>query len=165
LNRPKFHKSNDQAIASYAAVLWWTKYARHYLSAEQNSEMAERDHLSTPFMIPLNKIDAVPALADVEVPLGPNDVRRVLEFLQEAGLVRLKRQTRAFEILLREDRYIRLPHSVSAPPSGLDIAAKILGKWATNRIKRPIKKHKPPKKGRWSRRARGRDDSTKSLFD
>jgi len=120
LYRPRFHKANDQAIPSYAAVLWWTKYARYYLSAEQKSEMAEHGHLSTPFTIPLNRIDEVPALSDVEVPLAATDVRHALEFLEEAGLVKFKKQARAFEVLLKEDRYIRLPQSVTAPRSGLD---------------------------------------------
>src|SRR5712664_231827 len=54
-HRTKFHKTNDQIIASYAAVLWWTKYASHYLSEEQRSEMAERGHLTSPLVIQLNK--------------------------------------------------------------------------------------------------------------
>jgi len=40
LHRTKFHKAGDQVIASYAAVLWWTTYARHYLTEEQKIEMA-----------------------------------------------------------------------------------------------------------------------------
>lgn len=161
--RTKFHKANDQAIESYAAVLWWTKYARYYLSDEQKTEMAEHGRLSSPFVIQLNKIDEVPTLPDVEVPLGPNDVRRALQFLQEAGMVKFKKQLREFEILLKEDRYIRLPQSV--PMSRSDIAVKIIGKWATNKIKKPSKTPKPPKRTRSRRgRSRGRDQRTGSLF-
>ena len=164
LYRTKFHKTNDQVIASYAAVLWWTKYARHYLSDEQKTEMAEHGRLSSPFVIPLNKIDVVPTLPDVEVPLGPNDVRRALHFLQKAGMVKFKKQSREFEILLKEDRYIRLPQSV--PMSRSDIAAKILGKWATNKINKPSETPKQPKRRTRSQRSRsrGRDQRTGSLF-
>jgi hypothetical protein len=163
LYRPRFHKTNDQAIASYAAVLWWTKYAKYYLSEDQKIEMAEHGHLSSPFTIPLNKIDEVPTLPDVEVPLAPNDVRHALEFLQDAGLVKFKKQSRAFEVVLKEDRYIRLPQSVPVPRSGLDIAAKIIGKWASNRIKKPSKK--PKHSGKRTRRQGGRrDKDTAWLF-
>jgi hypothetical protein len=160
LYRPKFHKTNDQVTASYAAVLWWTKYANHYLSDEQKTEMAVHGRLSSPFVIPLNKIDQVPTLPDVEVPLGPNDVRRALQFLQEAGMVKFKKQSREFEILLKEDRYIRLPQSV--PTSRSDIAAKILGKWAANKIRKPSKTPKQPK--RRTRGHRGRSRDQRSLF-
>lgn len=47
--RSKFHRSNDQVIASYAAVIWWTKYAQHYLSEEQRAEMADRGRAHQPF--------------------------------------------------------------------------------------------------------------------
>jgi len=36
----EFHKSNDQVIDSYAAVIWWTAYAKHYLSEEQLADWA-----------------------------------------------------------------------------------------------------------------------------
>lgn len=36
--RPRFHRSSDPVIPSYAAVLWWTTYARHYLTDEQKIE-------------------------------------------------------------------------------------------------------------------------------
>jgi hypothetical protein len=32
--RSRFHKANDQALPSYAAVLWWTAYAKQYLTEE-----------------------------------------------------------------------------------------------------------------------------------
>jgi hypothetical protein len=35
LHRARFHRANDQVISSYAAILWWTKYARQYLSEER----------------------------------------------------------------------------------------------------------------------------------
>lgn len=162
LHRPKFHKTNDQVIASYAAVLWWTKYARHYLSEEQRSEMAERGHLTSPLVIQLNKVDEVPNLADTEVPLGPKDVRRALEFLQEARLVALKKRTGTFEVILKEDRFIRLPQSIPVPRTGLDIATKILGRWATNTVKKPPKK--PRRSRKRTRRHKGRDEGSGWLF-
>jgi hypothetical protein len=161
--RPKFHKTNDQVIASYAAVLWWTKYARHYLSEEQKSEMAERGRLTSPFTILWNKIDEVPAMPGTDVPLGPSDVRRALEFLQEAKLVKLKKKARAFEIVLKEDRFIRLPQGIPVPRAGPDMSVKILGRWASNRVKKPPKKPKQPRKIR-RRRGGGRDDRTLPMF-
>ena len=167
LHRPKFHKTNDQVIASYAAVLWWTKYARHYLSEDQKSEMAERGHLTTPLVIELNKIDEVPTLPDTEVPLGAKDVRRALEFLQDAKLVVLKKRKRVFEVILKEDRYVRLPQNIPVPRAGLDIAAKILGRWAANTGKNAPKKSpkKPPKKSPKSKKtSKGDGDRQGRLF-
>jgi hypothetical protein len=101
-------------------------------------------------------------LAGTEVPLGPNDVRRALEFLQEAKLVKLKRRAGEFEVILKEDRFIRLPQSIAVPRAGLDIATKILGRWATNQAKKPIKKPRQPKK--IGRRRGNRDQGTGWLF-
>jgi hypothetical protein len=139
LHRSKFHKANDQVIASYAAVIWWTRYVRHYLSEEQRSEMADRGRLSRPLILTSEQISTIPVLADVEVPLGPKDVQRALEFLTQANLVSFKRRKGAFEVELKEDRYIRVPSDgpVARSASQLDISTKILARWATNKVKKP----------------------------
>ena len=140
LHRSKFHKANDQVIASYAAVIWWTRYVRHYLSEEQRSEMADRGRLSSPLILKSEQIGAIPALAEVEVPLGPKDVQRALEFLTQAKLVSFKRRVGAFEVELKEDRYIRVPSDGPVPRSAsqVDISTKILARWATHKVKKPI---------------------------
>jgi hypothetical protein len=162
-HRPRFHKANDQVIASYAAVLWWTRYAEHYLSEEQKSEMAERGRLTSPLTILWNKIDEVPKMPGTDVQLGPSDVRHALEFLQEAKLVKLKKKAKEFEIILKEDRFIRLPQGIPVSHAGLDISVKILGRWASNRVKKPPMKPKQPRKIR-RRRSGGRDDRTLPMF-
>ncbi len=147
VHRPRFHRANDQVISSYAAVLWWTTYARYYLTEEQKIEMAERGRLSSPLVIPLDRLDQVPTPAGVEVPLGPKGVRRALEFLRQAGLVVLKKRAQVFEIELKEDRYVRLPQGspVSGSPSQLDISTKILARWATHKVKKPVEPpHRKP---------------------
>jgi len=110
VNRPKFHKASDQVISSYAAVLWWTTYARYYLTEEQKIEMAEHGRLSSPLIIPLERIENVPTPAGVEVPLDPKDVRRALAFLRQARLVVLKKRARVYEVELKEDRHISVVH-------------------------------------------------------
>lgn len=163
--RSRFHKTNDQVIASYAAILWWTKYASHYLSEEQKSEMAERGRLSSPLVLALNAI-RVPNLPDVEVPLGARDIRSALDFLRQAKLVRLKSRAKVFEIELKEDRYIRLPPGGPAPQFGsqAEISFKILARWATHKIKSPMQTRPPAKRGARARRSQ-RDDRTLNLFE
>lgn len=141
-HRARFHKASDQIIPSYAAVLWWTTYARYYLSEEQKIEMAERGRLSSPLIIPIAKLDQVPTPADVEVPLGPRDVRRALEFLAEAGLVGLKKRDKVFEVVLKEDRHIRVPQAITTPGhvAETDISVKILARWAVRKAKAPPRK-------------------------
>jgi hypothetical protein len=137
--KTKFHKTNDQAIDSYAAVLWWTGYARHYLSEEQQAEMAMGGRLQTPLQIPLNQIDSVPVLPDVEVPLTPSDVRKGLEFLRQAGLVNFKVRERVYEVKLRQN--VRLPSGAAAiGATQEDIAVKIINRWATYSITKPLTK-------------------------
>lgn len=160
--RAKFHKANDQVIASYAAVIWWSKYAIHYLSEDQRSEMAERGRLTSPLLIKLDRVDDVRTPPDVEIPLGPKDVRRALEFLAQAGLVTLKKKGGVFEVQLKEDRLIRLPRNspVSRDDAQLDISKKIIVRWATTKVKKPAKSGRPRK----SRTRRGRDTKTLPLF-
>jgi len=149
----KFHKSNDQVIDSYAAVIWWTAYARHYLSEEQQTEMAVGGRLQTPLQIPLNQIDKVPVLPDVEVPLTPTDVRKALEFLRQAGLVTLKTRERVYEVKLRQN--VRLPSGAAAiGASQEDIAVKIINRWATYSVKKPLVKRPVGTKRTKSRRSR-----------
>ncbi len=50
--RSGFHKANDNAIPSYSGVMWWMSYAPHYLTDDQQAEMAEKGRLSTPLIIP-----------------------------------------------------------------------------------------------------------------
>jgi hypothetical protein len=137
--KTQFHKSNDQVIDSYAAVIWYTDYARNYLSEEQLAEMAVGGRLQTPLQIPLNQIDKIPVPQDVEVPLTPSDVKKGLEFLRQAGLVTLNVRERAYEVKLRQDRYVRLPTGAAAiGASQEDIAVKIINRWATYTIKKPL---------------------------
>jgi hypothetical protein len=139
LHRSKFHKANDQVIASYAAVIWWARYVRHYLSEEQRSEMADKGRLSRPLVLKWEEIGTIPALAGVEVPLGLRDVQRALEFLAQAKLVSFKRRTGAYEIELKEDRYIRVPSDGPVPRGAAqDISIKILARWAANKVKAPL---------------------------
>jgi hypothetical protein len=151
----KFHKSNDQVIDSYAAVIWWTAYARHYLSEEQQTEMAVSGRLQTPLQIPLDQIDKVPAPSDVEVPLAPSDVKKGLEFLRQAGLVTLKVRERVYEVKLRQNRYVRLPAGAAAIGAFQeDIAVKIINRWATYSVKKPLIKRPVGAKRTKSRRYR-----------
>jgi len=138
--RTKIHKVNDEVIASYAAVLWWTVYARYYLTEDQKGEMAERGILNSPLLIPVSEIDRVPIPAGVDIPLGARDVRRALEFLQQAKLVKLKSRSNVFEVVLKEDRYIRLPQMGPSLPEGaqMETSMRILARWATNKITKPI---------------------------
>lgn len=156
----KFHKSNDQVIDSYAAVIWWTTYARHYLSEEQQAEMAEGGRLQTPLRIPLNQIDKVPVLPDVEVPLKPSDVRKALEFLRQAGLAKFKVRERVYEVKLRQN--VRLPAGAAATGTFQeDIAVKIIYRWATYSIKKPLTERPVGAKRTKSRRCR---DTGPTLF-
>ena len=148
-------------IASYAAVLWWTKYAMYYLSEEQKSEMAARGRLSTPLVVNADRLDDVPQLPDVEVPMGPKDIRRALDFLQQAKLVTLRKKETSFEVMLKEDRYIRLPQDSPVSGGGLDISAKILARWATHKVKDPVVSSKKTPR----QRMRRRDRHTGSLFE
>jgi hypothetical protein len=149
--KAKFHKANDQAIDSYAAVLWWTAYARHYLSEEQQAEMAMGGRLQTPLRIALNHIDKGPVPPDVEVPLTPSDVRKALEFLRQADLVRLKVRERVYEVKLRQN--VRLPSGAAAVGlSQMDIAVKIINRWATYSVKKPLIKRPVGAKRTKSRR-------------
>lgn len=149
----KFHKSNDQVIDSYAAVIWWTVYARHYLSEEQQTEMAVSGRLQTPLQIPLSQIDKVPVLPDVDVPLTPSDVRKGLEFLRQAGLAKLKVRERVYEVKLRQN--VRLPAGAAAiGASQEDIAVKIINRWATYSVKKPLIKRPVGAKRAKSRRSR-----------
>jgi len=163
--RSKFHRANDQVISSYAAVLWWTTYAIHYLSEEQRIEMAERGRLSKPFVIPVERLDQVPTPPDVDVPLNPSDVRRALEFLAQAGLVAFKKRDRVFEVELKEDRYIRLPRAVPTlgGPADSDVSTKILARWATRKVTKPLDLKGKPKKAK-SSTSRYRDERTGWLF-
>jgi hypothetical protein len=139
LHRSRFHKANDEVIASYAAVIWWSRYVTHYLSEDQRSEMADNGRLSSPLVLKWEDIGTIPALADVEVPLGPKDVQRALEFLQQAKLVSFKSRTGAYHVELKEDRLIRVPGDGPVPRAAAqDIATKMLARWATNKVKAPI---------------------------
>jgi len=162
--RTRIHKVNDEVIASYAAVLWWTVYARYYLTADQKVEMAERGKLTSPLVIPLGEVEKVPTPAGVDVPLGARDVRRALEFLEQAKLVKLKPRSNVFEVELREDRYIRFPQL--GPPlshvSQLETSNKILARWATNKVRKPIARRKP--KGSKNKKGRKSADERQSSF-
>lgn len=148
--RDRFHKANDQIVDSYAAVIWWTVYAKHYLSEDQRAEMAANGRVSSSLIIPAHGLDQVPALPDIEVPLTAKDVKRALEFLRQAGLVAFKKRAGNYEVKLKDDRYVRFPHGTA--PAGIsgqqEIAAKIITRWATNKIKHPLpegRKKKAPK--------------------
>jgi len=155
--RGRFHKANDQVVDSYAAVMWWTLYARHYLSDDQRAEMAANGRVSSPLVIPANRLDEVPVPSDIEAPLTASDVRRALEFLRQARLVDFKRRAGAYEVKLRVDRYVRFPHGTT--PTDIsghqEIAAKIISRWATNKIKHPLSegRRKRVPRTRGSRRA------------
>jgi len=81
--------------------------------------MAEHGHLSSPFTIPLNKVDEVSAVPDVEVPLGPNDVRHALEFLQEAGLVKFKKASEGVRSCIKRGPVHQVTPECSYPSHGL----------------------------------------------
>ena len=158
--KSKFHKANDQSIDSYSAVLWWAAYAWHYLSEEQQAEMATSGRLQTPLRIPLNRIDEGPVPPDVEVPLTPSDVRKGLEFLRQAGLVQLRVRERVYEVKLRQS--VRLPSGAAAVgASQVDIAVKIISRWATYSVKKPVTKRPTGPKRTKSRRHR---DTGPTLF-
>jgi hypothetical protein len=165
LHRSRFHKTNDQVIPSYAAIIWWTKYARHYLTEEQRSEMADRGRLSSPLVLKWEEISTIPALADVEVPLGPKDVQHALEFLAQAKLVSFKRRVGAYKIELKEDRHIRVPRDGPITRSDAqDISTKILARWARNKVKAPVDRG-GAKGGKGARRrAPSKDPRQSSLF-
>ncbi len=166
LHRSKFHKANDQVIASYAAVIWWTRYVKHYLSEEQRSEMADRGRLSSALVLKWEEISTIPALADVEVPLGPKDVQRALEFLTQAKLVSFKQRTGEYRIELKEDRYIRVPRDGPVTRAdSQDIAGKILARWARNKVKEPIARGRAKRSTSGRRRSRTKDPRQASFFD
>ena len=159
--KAKFHKANDQAIDSYAAVLWWTIYAKHYLSEEQQAEMAVGGRLQTPLQTRLDQIGRVPVLPDVEVPLTTSDIRKALEFLRQAGLVSFKIRERVYEVRLRQN--VRLPSRAAAiGASQEDIAVKIINRWATYSITKPLAKRPAGAKRPKSRRYR---DTGPTLFE
>jgi hypothetical protein len=165
LHRSRFHKANDQVVPSYAAIVWWTTYVKHYLSEEQRSEMADRGRLSSPLVLKWEEINTIPALAHVEVPLGPKDVQRALEFLAQAKLVSFKRRIGAYKIELKEDRHIRVPRDGPiARSDAQDISVKILARWARNKVKAPVDRGRA--KGSKVGRRRGpiRDPRQSSLF-
>jgi hypothetical protein len=163
--RDRFHKANDQVIDSYAAVIWWTKYAIHYLTEDQRAEMAAGGRLSSPLILPGGRLEQVPAPADVEVPLTADDVRRALEFLRQAGLVAYRKVAGAYEVKLKVDRYIRFPHG--AAPAGIlaqeQFTAKVLTRWAANKIKHPVLEARKKKSPRIRSRTH-RDKATGYLF-
>jgi hypothetical protein len=164
--KSKFHKANDQVVDSYGAVMWWTKYAIHYLTEDQRAEMAANGRLSSPLVIPVAQLDQVPSPGEVEVPLTAKDVKRALEFLRQAGLVVLKKLAGCYQVKLKGDRYVRFPHGTTlVEVSGQqEIAAKIITRWATNKIKHPLPE--PHKKARKPliRSGKRRDTSTLPLF-
>jgi hypothetical protein len=165
LHRSRFHKANDQVIASYAAVIWWTKYVKHYLSEEQRSEMADRGRLSSPLVLKWEEINTIPELADVKVPLGPKDVQRALEFLAQAKLVSFKRRLGAYKIELKEDRYIRVPRDGPITRADAqDIAIKILARWARNKVKAPVDRSRAKSGKAGRRRTPTRDPRQASFF-
>ncbi len=160
--RSKFDKANDEVIDSYAAVIWWSKYAVHYLTETQKTEMAEKGSLSEPLNIEPDRISTVPIPEGTEIGLANEDVRRALEFLRQARLVTRTRKG-GYEIPLKTN--IRLP--LDAPEltgKHLDeIANKVIMRWATYKVLKPIKEKK-----RGPRRVRARsrrDTSTLPLFD
>lgn len=122
--------------------------------------MAARGRLSTPLLIRLDRLSQIPELPDVRVPMGPKDIRRALEFLQQAKLVVLRAKQGTFEVVLKEDRYIRLPQDSPIGGTGLDISTKILARWATHKVKKPIASAAT----RTNRARRNRDRYTRSLF-
>jgi ABC-type metal ion transport system substrate-binding protein len=141
-------------------VIWWTAYAKHYLSEEQLAEMAVGGRLQTPLQIPLNQIEKVPVLPDVEVPLTPSDVKKGLEFLRQAGLVTFKVRERVYEVKLRQN--VRLPAGAAAIGSSQkDIAVKIINRWATYSVKKPLTERPVGGKRTKSRRHR---DTGPTLF-
>jgi len=160
--RSKFDKANDEMIDSYAAVIWWSKYAVHYLTDAQKTEMAEKGSLSEVLNIPADKISNVPKPEGTEFGLDGDDVRRALEFLRQAKLVNKTRKG-GYEIPLKTN--IRLPldaPEVTGQQTFNEITYKLIMRWATYKILKPIKdrKHSPKK-----RRARSRRDTkTLSLF-
>ncbi len=160
--RSKFDKANDEVIDSYAAVIWWNKYAVHYLTEAQKTEMAEKGSLSEALEIPLDKISPVPKPEGTEIGLDPDDVRRALEFLRQARLVNKTRES-GYQIPLKTN--IRLPldaPEVTGQHALNEITHKLIMRWATYKILRPIKEKKRiPKKGRARSR---RDTRTLPLF-
>jgi hypothetical protein len=160
--RSKFHKANDQVIASYAAVIWWAEYAEHYLTDDQKAEMAARGHLSSPLVIPVDKLGEIPIPPHTEVPLGPRDVKHAMEFLRQAKLVTLKKRARVYEIELKEDRYIRLPIGTPLDRSNIqqELATKIIARWAEYSVKRPVPAGSQKAKIRKPRRRKTRDSGS-----
>jgi hypothetical protein len=160
--RSKFDKANDEVIDSYAAVIWWSKYAVHYLTETQKTEMAEKGSLSEPLKIAPDRICDVPRPEGTEIGLDSDDVRRALEFLRQARLV-TKTRKGGYEIPLKTN--IRLP--LDAPEvTGKhlnEITDKVILRWATYKVLKPIKEKKQtPRKHRARSR---RDTRTLSLFD
>lgn len=159
--RSKFDKANDEVIDSYAAVIWWSKYAVHYLSDTQKTEMAVKGSLSEPLSIPSNKISDIPKLEGTEIKLDSDDVRRALEFLRQARLV-TKTRKGGYEIPLKTK--IRLPldaPEVTGKHLG-EITEKLIMRWATYKILKPINEKKSRPKKHKARRLR--DTRTLPMF-
>jgi hypothetical protein len=164
--RSRFHKANDQALPSYAAVLWWTTYANHYLTEEQKIEMAASGRLSTPLIIPPDRLNEVPDIGGVDVPLTSKDIRRALEFLSQTGLVILKKRKKQFEVKLKDDRHIRFPLGTLAAgfTNHQDTATKIIARWAAHKVKHPAPERRVAKRPRKAPGRRARDTRTLPLF-
>jgi len=92
-------------------------------------------------------------------------IRHALEFLRRAHFVTLKTRAGVFEVYLREDQHIRLPQSGPVPKAGSDsdISIRILARWATHGVRRPLEKKKSPR-SRMQGRRRNRDDRTSVLI-
>ncbi len=139
-----------------------SKYAVHYLSDSQKTEMAEKGFLSEPLEIPLDKISRVPKPEGTEIGLEGDDVRRALEFLRQARLVH-KTQKSGYQVPLKTN--IRLPldaPEVTGQRALNEITHKLIMRWATYKILKPIQeKKRAPKKAKARSR---RDNRTLPLF-
>jgi hypothetical protein len=97
-----------------------------------------------------------------QIGLDPDDVRRALEFLRQARLVN-KTQKSGYQISLKTN--IRLPldaPEITGQHALNEITHKLIMRWATYKVLKPIKEKKRiPRKGRARSR---RDTRTLSLF-
>lgn len=134
----------------------------HYLSEAQKTEMAEKGFLSEALEIPLDKISRVPKPEGTEIGLDADDVRHALEFLRQARLVNKTRKS-GYQIPLKTN--IRLPldaPEVTGQRALNEITHKLIMRWATYKILKPIKeKKRVPRKGRVRSR---RDTRTLPMF-
>ncbi|OFV99655.1 MAG: hypothetical protein A3H28_14645 [Acidobacteria bacterium RIFCSPLOWO2_02_FULL_61_28] len=94
-------------------------------------------------------------------------MRRALEFLRQANLVVLKKRAHAFEVKMKEGRYIRVPRGSPSPGAFAhrELSTKIIARWATHKVKNPIKTSRVKRTTKKLSSRKMQDERQGKLFD